>query len=119
MRLYVPEGHALPGVDMDAAASAAKEKARAKAAKHKKRASAAGGSAEDEDGEDGEGDLPAGAGEGAAAVVHSLVTDAAGIAGVSGEAIAELSEETGQFLVPRGRYALELYPTFMRMLGKT
>jgi hypothetical protein len=27
--------------------------------------------------------------------------------------------QMGQFLVPRGRYAMELYPTFMRLVGKT
>jgi structure-specific recognition protein 1 len=125
MRLYVPPGHALPGVDMDAAAEAAREKAKARAAKHggAKKAGSAGSSAEEggsaEDGEDEDAGGGAGTGDGAANVLHSLVSDAAGIAGVSGEAIAELPEEVGQFLVPRGRYAVELYPTFMRLIGKT
>ena len=40
-------------------------------------------------------------------------------ADVSGEVIAELGEDVGQFLVPRGRFVIELFPTFMRLLGKT
>ena len=38
---------------------------------------------------------------------------------MAGEVIAEMGEDIGQFLVPRGRYAVELYPTFMRLTGKT
>ena len=38
---------------------------------------------------------------------------------MSGEPIAELGEDIGTFLVPRGRYAIELYPSFMRLIGKT
>ena len=41
------------------------------------------------------------------------------LAGVSGDVVAELGEDVGQFLVPRGRYGLEFYPTFVRLVGKT
>ena len=30
-----------------------------------------------------------------------------------------MGEDVGQFLVPRGRYGIELYPSFMRLVGKT
>ena len=106
---------------MTSAAAAAREKAKARAAKHKARGGGKGGAGGDEEGEEGEadGEAEGAGGEGAVSVLHSLLTDAAGIAGVSGEAIAELGEDVGQFLVPRGRYAIELYPTFMRLIGKT
>ncbi|RYY32052.1 hypothetical protein EON62_05875, partial [archaeon] len=52
-------------------------------------------------------------------MLHALVAQGAGVAGLSGDAVAEFDEDVGQFLVPRGRYAIELYPTFMRLVGKT
>jgi structure-specific recognition protein 1 len=62
----------------------------------------------------------AAAGGTASAVLHSLLSDAAGISGGGGgDAVAELSEEIGQLVVPRGRYAIEFYPSFMRLVGRT
>ena len=36
---------------------------------------------------------------------------------VTGDVIAEFSEEQGTFITPRGRYAMQMYSTFMRMHG--
>ena len=33
--------------------------------------------------------------------------------------VPEFGEDVGQFLTPRGRFAIELYPTFARLVGKT
>ena len=142
MRLFVPAGHSLPGVDM--ASEGARAKARAKARRGGSAAAAEGG---DEDGERGEGevdktpapppppilpssdaDAEAGAGAGAehfggaSAVLHGLLTDVAkgaAAGGGGGEAVAELPESVGQLVVPRGRYAIELYASFMRLVGRT
>ena len=73
----------------------------------------------------GEADADGGAGGpeyygGAAAVLHGLLADISKAAGSGGgEAIAELPEEVGQLVVPRGRYAIEFYPSFMWLVGRT
>jgi len=36
---------------------------------------------------------------------------------VTGDLLAEFSEEQGTFITPRGRYAMQLYSTFLRMHG--
>lgn len=38
---------------------------------------------------------------------------------VTGDILAELDEDVGMFLTPRGRYALEFYGSMLRMVGKT
>lgn len=43
----------------------------------------------------------------------------ANISHVTGKSIVEIDETIGTFLTPRGRYAVELYGTFLRMHGKT
>jgi structure-specific recognition protein 1 len=118
MKVYVPAGHKLLGE----AATKAAEDLRGSAKK-----------GDDEDGDDGEVD--------SAVVLHKAITERAGIAGVTGEAVAgkiagytchtcahsihthslcaEVGEDAGQFLVPRGRYAIEMYPTFVRLVGTT
>lgn len=37
----------------------------------------------------------------------------------SGDLVAEIPESQALFLTPRGRYKIEMYPTAMRMVGKT
>lgn len=109
MRLYVPRGASIPG----AAAALAAAGGKAKAKKEK-------GDADGEEGEGGEEDEDEDdAGPDAAAALHSLITDAAGIRGVTGESLVELSDDIGRFEVPRGRYAIEMYPTFMRLTGSS
>lgn len=54
-----------------------------------------------------------------AAMLQKQVMEGAGLTSVSGEVIAEFDEKVSMFLTPRGRYAIELYGTFMRMVGKT
>ncbi len=43
--------------------------------------------------------------------------DTGGVAG--GDAIVELPESVGTFVTPRGRYAIDLYQTYMRLHGKS
>ncbi|OQR89448.1 FACT complex subunit SSRP1, partial [Thraustotheca clavata] len=43
----------------------------------------------------------------------------ANISNITGKSIVELDESMGTFLTPRGRYAIELYGSFLRMHGKT
>lgn len=47
------------------------------------------------------------------------ILDRANITSFTGQSIVELDEQVGTFLTPRGRYAIELYTTFLRMHGKT
>jgi structure-specific recognition protein 1 len=39
------------------------------------------------------------------------------IRSVTGDVITEFTDEQGTFITPRGRYAMQMYPTFMRMHG--
>jgi structure-specific recognition protein 1 len=50
---------------------------------------------------------------------RTVLADAAGIAGVVGDAIAEFPDRVCRFLAPRGRYTVEVYPTFIRLAGKS
>ncbi|RHY23385.1 hypothetical protein DYB32_009215 [Aphanomyces invadans] len=47
------------------------------------------------------------------------ILERANISHVTGKSIVELDESMGTFLTPRGRYAVELYGSFLRMHGKT
>ena len=49
--------------------------------------------------------------------LHSLITNAAGVKNATGEALVEIPEEYGSFLVPRGRFAIEFYPSLLRLVG--
>ncbi|KAG5176109.1 hypothetical protein JKP88DRAFT_336294 [Tribonema minus] len=48
---------------------------------------------------------------------HQAVMDRANIRDVKGSVLCELDSSLGTFLTPRGRYALEMYSTFLRMHG--
>lgn len=96
MKLYVPEEANVPGVE---------------AFKNKRKASKSS-SADGEDEED-EGELST------SAALHAMITEAAGIRGVTGDALVELPEDAGSFLVPRGRFAIEFYPQFLRLIGSS
>lgn len=66
----------------------------------------AAGSGDEEDGE-----------ESAAAAFHKLIKNKADIGQVAGEGIVVFKEVL--VLTPRGRYDIDMYPTFLRLRGKT
>ncbi|ETV76651.1 hypothetical protein H257_09140 [Aphanomyces astaci] len=47
------------------------------------------------------------------------IVDRANIRHVTGNAIVELDDAKGTFVTPRGRYAIDLFASFMRLHGKT
>ncbi len=49
--------------------------------------------------------------------LQRLIMEAAEIRSVTGNVIAEFTKEEGSFVTPRGRYAMQLMPTYMRMQG--
>eukprot|EP01138_Halocafeteria_seosinensis_P000006 gb/GECG01000006.1/.p1 GENE.gb/GECG01000006.1/~~gb/GECG01000006.1/.p1 ORF type:complete len:615 (+),score=134.52 gb/GECG01000006.1/:1-1845(+) len=49
---------------------------------------------------------------------HQVIAKA-DLRSVTGEMLAELDENVGMFLIPRGRYALEFYGSMLRLVGKT
>jgi len=53
----------------------------------------------------------------AAELFQQAVTNKANIRNTTGNVIVELDENKGTFLTPRGRYAIELYDSFLRMRG--
>lgn len=101
MRLFFPPGHG----ELDSADKAAQDGAVTSAA-------LASGRAEPLEGEDSASGTPA-------ERVRARLISAAGIHGAVGEAAAEFPERVGAFLAPRGRYAVEVYPTFLRLVGKS
>ncbi|CAK4069669.1 unnamed protein product [Aphanomyces euteiches] len=54
-----------------------------------------------------------------AETLKDQILERANISHVTGKSIVELDESMGTFLTPRGRYAIELYGSFLRMHGKT
>jgi len=63
------------------------------------------------EGEDEENEKPA-------ELLHKMIIEAASIRNVTGNVIAEFTKEQGQFITPRGRYAIQMTPTFLRMQGQ-
>jgi len=60
------------------------------------------------------------AGADPAAQVHALISSAAGVGATgTGDAVADFPAQVGQFLVPRGRFAVEMFPSFMRLTGSS
>jgi structure-specific recognition protein 1 len=53
----------------------------------------------------------------AAVDLHKKLVDVAGLRAGGSEALVELPEAVGSFLVPRGRFAIEFFPTFLRLVG--
>ena len=49
--------------------------------------------------------------------LQRLIMEAAEIRSVTGNVITEFTKEEGSFVTPRGRYAMQLMPTYMRMQG--
>lgn len=124
MRLHVPRGHKILGErNRTQAEEALKKKTAAKkkaAASNAMDEDGAEGGAAGEDGEDGAEAVDSADGFVSAHQLSALISEAAGVAGVTGDAIVEFPDTTvGQFLVPRGRYAIEMYPQFCRLVGKT
>jgi structure-specific recognition protein 1 len=71
----------------------------------------------DEEGEDGE--TRRSSSRDAANKLHKLISEAADVNTASGESLVEFPEDVCQFLVPRGRFKVELFPTFLRLVGST
>lgn len=55
----------------------------------------------------------------AAATLATKIRAAAGLSSVSGELVAEIPGADTMFLVPRGRFSINLYMTFLRLEGNT
>lgn len=72
---------------------------------------------EGEEGEDNEEEKTTTEEVGAATVFYENLRDRAEIGQVSGEAIVSFSDVL--FLTPRGRYDIDMYPTSLRLRGKT
>ena len=68
----------------------------------------AGAGGGDDDGDDGRD---------AAVDLQKRLVEAAGIRGSGSEALVELPEAIGSFMVPRGRFAIEFFPSFLRLVG--
>lgn len=66
-------------------------------------------------------DTPSAAGKSAAEALQAAMAEVADLGGgeSSGDLVAEIPEAQALFLTPRGRYKMELYPTAMRLVGKT
>jgi len=82
-------------------------------------AEAAADASMDEDGEGEDGEAQRSSSKDAANKLHKLISSAADVNSVSGESLIEFPEDVCQFLVPRGRFKVELYPTFLRLVGST
>jgi len=102
LRLFVPPSHA--GLDEAGAASAS-------ASAGLEGLTSAGIASEREGSAEAEG--------GASDRLRAEIISAAGIHGSMGEAAAEFPDRVGAFLAPRGRYAVEVYPSFLRLVGKS
>jgi structure-specific recognition protein 1 len=50
---------------------------------------------------------------------QQMILDRAGMKSAADAAIIEIEENSGTFLTPRGKYAIEMYKSYMRMHGKT
>jgi structure-specific recognition protein 1 len=106
MRFYIPPGLEIDGVTSSSSSSSSK--------KAKASSGGDGGGDGDEDDEDG----AMADGGGPAAALAARIKEVAGIRGsAAGEALVELPEDVGSFLVPRGRFSIELFPTYMRLGG--
>ncbi len=55
----------------------------------------------------------------AAPVWHQRILDIAGIRGVTGDLLCTFEDNIGKFLIPHGKYKMEIYGNFFRMIGKT
>ena len=53
----------------------------------------------------------------AAKLLNEKIVKAAGIGELAGDIVAQFSEL--RLIIPRGKYNLELYPTFMKLHGRT
>ena len=74
----------------------------------------------DEDGdEDEEGGGSRSSSKDAANQLHKLISEVADVKSASGESLVEFPEALCQFLVPRGRFKIELFPTFLRLVGSS
>ena len=111
MKLYVPRGANIG--DKAAAASSSSSSSSSAAA-----AAAEGG--ESASGSESEGGMnKVGTGGDPVYRLHRLISDVADIKGASGVSLVEFPEDICQFLVPRGRFKIELFPTFMRIVGSS
>lgn len=98
IRFYVPPEASFEGMNISSSSSRTKSK------------SNTNDNGEDMDEEDDDQFNPV-------SQLHALITNAAGVQNATGEALAEIPEEYGSFLVPRGRFAIEYYPSLMRLVG--
>lgn len=106
VRLYIPPSHG----EVDDAAAAGAEDEDADGAVTS--TGIASGRVVADAGEREDGATPA-------AMMRTQLTRLAGIQGAVGDAIAEFPESVGAFLAPRGRFAVEVYPSFLRLVGKS